>query len=258
MSTFADYSSITEQPGSGATRLQLARLYQRYRLAADHATRRRVLEVACGTGIGIGLLERHALRVVGGDYTAQHVQLAHAHYQHRIPFCQFDAQHLPFDQQSFDLVILFEAIYYLPNPERFAAEAYRVLDNHGTLIVGTVNCNWPEFAASPFSTRYVGIPELCGLLRNAGFSALQCFGGFPTPASGGAGLTRRIRRLAVRLGLMPRTLRGRAALKRLFYGRLAALPPELPPTDPFNIPLTVLPLDQEDRQHQILYCLAQR
>ena len=47
-----DYSSITELPGSHATREQLARLYHRYHMAAQYTLNKRILEVACGAGLG--------------------------------------------------------------------------------------------------------------------------------------------------------------------------------------------------------------
>ena len=44
-------------------------VYTRYRFAADFCRRRRVLEVACGPGVGLGYLARHAGEIVGGDLT---------------------------------------------------------------------------------------------------------------------------------------------------------------------------------------------
>lgn len=49
-----DYTSVTELPGSQATREQQARLYHRYHTAGRYATGKRVLEVACGAGLGLG------------------------------------------------------------------------------------------------------------------------------------------------------------------------------------------------------------
>jgi len=48
--------------------------------------------------------------------------IAQNHYQGRpnIIVKKFDAQELPFPNQSFDVGLLYEAIYYLASPEKFS------------------------------------------------------------------------------------------------------------------------------------------
>lgn len=82
-----DFSAVTEQPGSGATGEQLARMYQRYRTVADRSSGKRVLEVGCGAGQGLGYVARQARSVVGGDYTANLLGMAQAQYAGRIRWC---------------------------------------------------------------------------------------------------------------------------------------------------------------------------
>ena len=241
-----DYSSVTELPGSGATKEQLARLYHRYYTAAQYITHKRVLEVACGAGIGLGYLEQTAARVVGGDYTPNLLRVARSYYQGQIPLLALDAHHLPLRSQTFDVAIIFEAIYYLADAERFISEVRRVLAANGILLIGAVNKDWPEFAPSPFSSYYFSVPELCDLLSQSGFSRLECYGAFPTKAASFKHTAISfIRRLAVALNLMPKTLASRSHFKRLFYGKLSPLPSKvsdgmaaLYPTDPIatNLP----------------------
>ena len=61
-----------------------------------------------------------------GDYSEKILGIARAHYGERIQFQQLDAQQVPFENGSFDVVILFEAIYYLPSAERFVAALDRL------------------------------------------------------------------------------------------------------------------------------------
>ena len=63
-----DYSSITESPGLKASKEQLARIWHRYRMAADYVQGKDVLEVGCGSGIGLGFLATYANCIVGGGY----------------------------------------------------------------------------------------------------------------------------------------------------------------------------------------------
>ena len=80
-----------------------------------------------------------------------------------------DAQSLPLETASFDVVMLFEAIYYLPNPELFLREARRVLRPDGLLLICSANCERADFNASPFSHRYFSARDLGSLLSREGF-----------------------------------------------------------------------------------------
>ncbi len=225
----ADYTGVTELPGNLAHREQLAMLITRYYWAAQHAQDREVLEAACGAGQGLGYLRRVARRVVGGDIDPNNLAYAEQTYRDRdgIELYQFDAQEMPFEDGSFDVVLLFEAIYYLAEPERFFAEAHRVLRPKGLVLVSSVNCQWPGFNPSPYSVRYYTAEELYGLAHRAGFVS-QMWVGFPDRTdSFRRRIIRALRRIAVALRLIPKTMRGKAWLKRLFYGPLEPVPPEL-------------------------------
>lgn len=220
------YVTVTELPGSGATREQLAMLYTRYHFAATHCAGKDVLEVACGPGIGLGYLERSARVVVGGDYDEVMLRHACAYYRDRARLLRLDAQVLPFASQSFDVVLLFEALYYLRDPDRFVREARRVLRAEGTLLISTVNREWADFNPSPFTHRYLSAAELKLMLGEHGFS-VELYGAFPAQAASARdSLLSAARRTAVRLRLIPRSMKGKQVLKRLIYGRLTPLPAE--------------------------------
>ncbi|MGQ9526129.1 MAG: class I SAM-dependent methyltransferase [Armatimonadota bacterium] len=256
--TNRDFTSITEVPGSHATRVQLARLHQRYHLAKQLAESCRVLEVACGAGIGLSYLAENAHSVVGGDYTESLLRIGQANCGGRIPLVCLDAQALPFRSSSFDLVLMFEAIYYLPHPEYFIQEAHRVLCEGGTLLVGTVNKDWHGFVPSKLSVRYFSVPELRDLLANPGFRDLQMFGAFPDPKGIKHKLMSIARETAAQLHLIPGTLGAREILKRLLYGRLIPIPPHVTDELPRADPPELISSDQPDHAHSILYCVARR
>ena len=101
-----DYSEVTEAVGNRITQEALSMLYTRYWMAASVGQGKDVLEVACGSGQGLGYLAGKANRVVGGDYTEKLLRTAQRHYRGRIPLVRFDAHELPFKEGTFDLVIL--------------------------------------------------------------------------------------------------------------------------------------------------------
>lgn len=222
-----DYSSVTELPASMVTRDQLARACHRYYFAGRFSDGKDVLEVACGPGLGLGYLATRAKRVIGGDITKSLVDSAQRHYGSRVEILYLDAHKLPFPERSFDAVILYEAIYYLSSPDEFLRECRRVLRPNGVVLICTVNKDWKGFNPSPHSVRYFSVSELHQLLEGHGFET-EAFGAFPEKAETTRDkVVSLLRRVAVRTGLIPKTMEGKRYLKRLFYGKLTPLPPEI-------------------------------
>ncbi|MBI1977884.1 MAG: class I SAM-dependent methyltransferase [Candidatus Omnitrophica bacterium] len=256
-----DFTTVTERPGGRATQEQLSMLYTRYHFAASFCQGKDVLEVGCGAGLGLGYLERFAHRVTGVDIDERNLEAATRHYANRqnIQFRQMDAHELEFESQSMDVVILFEAVYYLRHPELFVAECCRILRPSGTLLISSVNPEWGDFNPSPFSVRYFKACELSALLEQYGFR-VQLYGAFATQSSSlkSKGISI-LKRAARNLRLIPRTMKGKEFLKRLFFGTLATLPPEV---DDEIAPYTPPSPIQSDapvpvRQYKVLYAVGQ-
>ncbi len=218
------YSRVTEQPGQPASRIQLEMLAARYAWAAEHARGKDILEAGCGAGMGLPVLAKVARSVQAGDVDPENLRAARAACagHMNIALRVFRAQEIPFAGESFDLVLLFEAIYYLPDAGRFFAEARRVLRPGGTLLIVTVNPEWTGFNPSPLKTRYWSASDLLTDLSKAGFEA-RVQGAFPETTGWKSSAIALVRRAAVTLKLVPRTMRGKALLKRIFYGRLQAV-----------------------------------
>jgi SAM-dependent methyltransferase len=222
------YASVTEQPGQSASRIQLEMLQARYAWAAQHAHGKDVLEAGCGAGMGLPVLAAVARLVEAGDVDPEHLaaaRLACAEYAH-VGVRAFDAQDFPFPDESFDVVLLFEAIYYLPDAPRFLGEARRVLRRGGRLLIVTVNPEWTGFNPSPLRTRYWSAQDLLAAFSELGLTG-EIQGAFPESPAWIDSMIDLIRRTAVRLHLVPGTMRGKERLKRIFYGRLTPVPSRL-------------------------------
>ena len=117
-----------DEPSRGDGRAARARIAQhgevvhaehlaRYQVAAQLAESRRVLDAACGEGYGTSLLvAAGAKSVVGIDSDARAV----AHARRRYPgpdFIQGDVRQLPLERGAFDLVVSFETIEHVAEPE---------------------------------------------------------------------------------------------------------------------------------------------
>ncbi len=253
-----NFTSVTELPGQKASKEQLSRLYNRYHFALQFCKDKDVLEAACGGGIGLGYLAHVAKRVIGGDMDKNILKYSLDHYRGRnkIELREFDAQNLPFKDKSFDVVILYEAIYYLSQPEKFVSEAHRVLKNNGILLVCTVNKDWADFNPSPHSIKYFSVPDLFSLFSQK-FSRVELFGAFPVSKRGIKNkITSTIKRAAKALHLIPRTMKRKAKLKRIFFGKLINLPPELKEGIVKYSPPVQISNDFPTSQYKILFSVA--
>ncbi len=252
-----DFSTVTEVTGAPVTKEQIERMATRYRFASRYCEGKDVLEVACGSGQGLGALSEVAKSVVGGDYDEGLVRRAKEHYGERIEVRVLDAHDLPFDDDGFDVVILYEAIYYLKEPARFIAEALRVLREGGVIIIGTVNKSWAGFNPSPYSHSYLSAPELHALLSEGGFRDVELFADCPAVDRSLKGkIVAAIKLVAVRLDLIPNTMKSKELLKRIFLGKLTPLPQEIEVSENVSADLTAIPHDQQEREHKVLFAVG--
>lgn len=255
-----DYSTVTELPDGRASADQRRILQSRYEFAGAFSRDGDVLEVACGSGIGLGYLARRARSVFGGDIDGTNCRIAQTTYRSnpRVRIGRIDAHRLPFGDGSFDVVVLFEALYYLERPDEFFAEARRVLRPGGHLAITSVNRAWRGFNPSPFSKTYFDATGLRQAMDRHGF-ATRILAGFPDSREGLKALAiRGLKRFAVRWGLIPKTMHGKEWLKQMVYGSLEPLPREMPENFAFTQPLSEVEDHHDYAEYRILYAAGMR
>jgi ubiquinone/menaquinone biosynthesis C-methylase UbiE len=114
---------------------------------AEHVAKRvavvrpeRILETAAGTGIVTRAVDEAVpgAEIVATDINPEVVEFAARHFQSgRVTFRAADAQELPFDDESFDLVLCLFGIMFFPDKARANAEARRVLLPGGRYVLAT-------------------------------------------------------------------------------------------------------------------------
>jgi SAM-dependent methyltransferase len=156
---FMNYGYQPVEPG--APRLALApedeperypiQLYHRVAGAAGPIAGRDVLEVGSGRGGGASYVRRYLgpRTIVGVDFSKAAVRLANERLGgDGLTYVEGDAEALPFDDGSFDVVLNVESSHCYPSRPRFFAEVARVLRPGGALALVDMFLD-DELAAMP-------------------------------------------------------------------------------------------------------------
>jgi SAM-dependent methyltransferase len=150
---------------------------KRYEFARPHCVGKHVLDAGCGVGYGSAFLGESARSVVGVDVSGEAIDYARSRYGGgNVEFAVGDLQQLERGDAEFDAVVAFEVIEHLPHPDRFVAEARRVLKPDGVLIVSTPRAEpGDDRPENPFHEREFAPEEFEQLLR-VSFGSVDVYG----------------------------------------------------------------------------------
>ena len=110
--------------------------YERYvRFVTMHLSRTpsKVLDIGCGAGWSTLMLGEAGHQGHGLDLHPPH--LVEAGGRSTLPYTQGDAQQLPFADESFDAVGMYQTLEHVPDPEQALRECIRVLRPSGKLLI---------------------------------------------------------------------------------------------------------------------------
>ena len=111
---------------------------QMYSLIYPAVRHKQVLELATGTGLIAKHIVRSADHIEATDASQEMIEQAKQGVKStKLFFSVQDMFHLPYADQSFDVVIVSNALHIVPEPERALAEIRRVLKEDGILIAPT-------------------------------------------------------------------------------------------------------------------------
>ena len=139
-----------------------AAAYERmYELLRPVVRRKTVLELATGTGLIAKNIVRAANHIEATDASAE--MIAEAKRDNRSAKLHFSVQdmfRLPYAEESFDVVIVSNALHIVPQPEKALAEIRRVLKDDGVLIAPTFTHAGNSFSGKvrAFFMKRVGFP----------------------------------------------------------------------------------------------------
>ena len=150
-------------------------MYEMIRPVVRHKT---VLELATGTGLIAKHIVNAAALVEATDASAEMIAEAKRdNHSAKLHFSAQDMFHLPYANQSFDVVIVSNALHIVPQPEKALAEIRRVLKDDGVLIAptfthagnsfsGKVRAFFMKLAGFPLHSRWTSAEYLCFLRQN--------------------------------------------------------------------------------------------
>lgn len=171
-----EFYKETEIPGIRISQDNYEIICHRYYFASRHILGKDVIEIGCGPGIGLGYMSKKAKKIIGIDIDQKNLKLAKDQYGDKIELLNADAHKLPFESNSFDVVICMASIIYLDLPI-FINECKRVLRRGGMLIFNTPNRDSPKFNKSILGKNYLSVPELSKLFNSGGYK-VELFGAF--------------------------------------------------------------------------------
>ncbi len=150
-------------------------MYEMIRPVVRHKT---VLELATGTGLIAKHIVNAAALVEATDASAEMIAEAKRdNHSAKLHFSAQDMFHLPYANQSFDVVIVSNALHIVPQPEKALAEIRRVLKDDGVLIAptfthagnsfsGKVRAFFMKLAGFPLHSRWTSAEYLRFLRQN--------------------------------------------------------------------------------------------
>ena len=140
-----------------------------------------VLELAAGTGLIAKNIVNAAAHIEASDISAEMIREAkRRNHSAKLYFSVQDMFCLPYADESFEVVIVSNALHIVPQPEKALAEIHRVLKDDGVLIAptfthagnsfsGKVKAFFMKLAGFPLHSRWTS-EEYLRFLRQNGWT----------------------------------------------------------------------------------------
>lgn len=131
-----------------------------YKRIPKRISGKKVLEIATGPGLLAKKVAHVAGKMIATDYSAGMIKEANkGRKPKQLTFETADATNLPYENNSFDAVIIANALHIMPEPEKALSEISRVLQSDGILIAP----NFVNHKGGIISKLWFGILKVVGI-----------------------------------------------------------------------------------------------
>lgn len=96
----------------------------------------KILDVGCGNANLFNLLPASRYELYGVDFSEKMIEEAKRTCKTEATFAVADAESLPFDDDTFDIIVCNASFHHYTNPDTVLKEMRRVLRHNGKLLIG--------------------------------------------------------------------------------------------------------------------------
>ncbi len=150
-------------------------------------TRKKMLDIGCGTGRISHQLLDYSEQVLGIDLSPGMIQFARATYpSHRLSWLHTDVENMPFESNSFDGAFSSMALQWCKPIDRALSEIFRVLKPQSEMVLSLMSDGsllelddaWKALDQSKHTNEFLAHPVIVNAANKAGFDVeehTQCF-----------------------------------------------------------------------------------
>jgi SAM-dependent methyltransferase len=139
-----------------------------------------LLDVGCGGGLFAGMMRERGYKVLGLDLSPEAAAVAWKRQQ--VPAVCARLENSPYPPQSVGCLTMFHVLEHLYDPRAYLAEAHRLLERGGSIVVQVPNADSWQFRLMGAAWNGVDVPrhlfdyrarDVAALLEGAGFEVVR-------------------------------------------------------------------------------------
>jgi ubiquinone/menaquinone biosynthesis C-methylase UbiE len=131
----ARFDTMAADYGAHLAGKHAARLYGGVVKAIEELRPAILLDVGCGNGNLLALLDDGRLTLAGADLSPEMIKQAKTKLGDRVELKVADSESLPWNSSAFDAITCTDSFHHYPSPEKVLVEMRRVLKPGGHLVI---------------------------------------------------------------------------------------------------------------------------
>ena len=254
-----EFFNLTEIPGDNVPEEQFQRINKRYQLIKQIGANQKILEIACGPGIAAKALNETASKYIGLDIDPRLIDIAKKNNPN-IEFINnnFEKIDESFFKEKFDIIFIYEAIYYIKDLKNFFSKVYNLLKKSGFFIICNPNKNLIDFNPSAKSYEYPDLNNIKELIGK-NFTIEDCLGDISVKdVSLRQKFLRPLKFFAKKFNLIPNDMRNKTFLKKFFFGGSMLTIPKNIDLELSNDKLKKISNEYIDKEHKVLFFILKK